>query len=70
MAWTEPGHTVPARVFPVEVAIMSARDKYHDAVKNALIRDGWSAFEARLIAFEPQEERIVVWIEMKDTGLS
>ena len=145
---------------------MSARDKYHDAVKNALIRDGWtithdpyriaigrrrgyidlgaemalaaekegrriavevksflgaselndledalgqygvyrvalakhdpgrtlylalpadvqaslldetdfreilSAFEARLIAFEPVEERIVEWIEMRDTGRS
>jgi XisH protein len=24
------------------MAIMSARDKYHDAVKNALIRDGWT----------------------------
>jgi hypothetical protein len=46
---------------------MPARDIHHDAVKNALLKDGWTITLlknnlAQVIGFDPQTEVIVQWI--------
>jgi XisH protein len=33
---------LPSSAFSEEIAVMSARDKYHDVVRNALIQEGWT----------------------------
>ena len=55
---------------------MAARDKYHDAVKKALVEEGWTithdpyriAIGRRrgyiLVFFDPRQERISEWIEV------
>ena len=61
---------------------MSARDKYHDAVKNALVQDGWTithdpygiAIGRRRgyidLGAEIPLMRILEWIETKSTESS
>ena len=43
---------------------MPAKDTYHDAVKNALIKDGWSilADPLLLIVVDMEREEILQWI--------
>jgi hypothetical protein len=36
---------------------MPAKDAFHNAVKNALIKDGWII----VLVFEPENEVIVTW---------
>jgi hypothetical protein len=41
---------------------MPAKDIYHDAVKNALIKDGWTiTADLKLIVFNNEREEINLW---------
>ncbi len=41
---------------------MPARDIYHDTVRNALEKDGWTITHDPVIGFDPCIEEIVQWI--------